>query len=208
MKEYEVTITETLQRTVSVEADSKEAAERMVSDGWNNEDYVLDAEDFIDVDFKTTAEREIVPKEVLNVLLVQPGAYPKPVTIGTKLEDLQKAVGGTIEATYPFDDEVALVVNDEGKINGLPLNRALRTEDGDTYDIVAGDFLVVGLGEENFTSLTPEQMSHFEQMFHQPEVFIKMGRGIMALPMPDDMVKGVEHTAGKAMDARPKAQER
>ena len=39
---------------------------------------------------------------------------------------------------------------------GLPLNRALRDEDGQMYDAVAGDFLVVGLGEEDFASLTPE----------------------------------------------------
>ncbi len=37
---------------------------------------------------------------------------------------------------------------------GLPLNRALRDEDGQMYDAVAGTFLVVGLGEEDFASLT------------------------------------------------------
>lgn len=208
MKEYEVTITETLQRTVSVEAASQEAAERMVKDGWDNEDYVLGSEDFTDVDFKTTGEREMAPKEKLEVLLVQPGAYPKAVTIGAELEDLQKAVGGDIEAVYPFDDDVALVVNGEGKINGLALNRALRTKDGDIYDIVAGDFLVVGLGEEDFSSLSPEQLERYAQMFHHPEVFVKMGRSIMTLPMPDDMVKDGGHSADKAMDSRPKAQER
>ena len=39
---------------------------------------------------------------------------------------------------------------------GLPLNRALRDENGEMYDAIAGDFLVVGLGEEDFASLTPE----------------------------------------------------
>ena len=84
---------------------------------------------------------------------------------------------------------MALVINDEGKIAGLPLNRALRTEDGDIYDIVAGDFLVVGLTEDDFGSLTPEQMEKFERQFHQPETFIRMGKSIMAIPLPDDMVK-------------------
>ena len=26
-------------------------------------------------------------------------------------------------------------------------------------------------------------------MFHQPEMFVKMGRSLMALPVPDDRVK-------------------
>lgn len=190
MKEYDVTITETLQRTVSVEAESQLDAEQKVTDAWDHQDYVLSAEDFVGVDIQMSAERDLPLRNTMNVLLVSPGAYPKAVSIGTELEDMQAAVGGDIEVTYPFEDEVGLVMNEEGKLNGMPLNRALRTEDGDVYDIVAGDFLVVGLTEDDFGSLTPEQMNKFEKLFHQPEMFVKMGRSVMALPLPDDMVKG------------------
>lgn len=89
----------------------------------------------------------------------------------------------------PFNEPVALVMHDEGKLAGKDLNRALRDDDGDIYDIVAGDFLVVGLGEDDFCSLSPELMKQFEEHFHQPETFVRMGRSIMALPLPDDMVK-------------------
>lgn len=126
----------------------------------------------------------------MNVLLVQPESYPKPVTIDSDLESLQAAVGGSIEVTYPFDDPVGLIMNEEGKIEGLPLNRALRDDQGELYDIIAGDFLVVGLTEDDFGSLTPEQMDKFEKLFHQPECFMKMGRSIMALPLPDSLVRG------------------
>ena len=61
------------------------------------------------------------------------------------------------------------VYNDDGKLIGLPLNRALRDENGEMYDAVAGDFLVVGLGEEDFAFLTPEMAQKYEQLFHQPE---------------------------------------
>lgn len=90
---------------------------------------------------------------------------------------------------YPFNEPVALVMHDEGKLVGKDLNRALRDDDGDIYDIIAGDFLVVGLGEDDFCSLSPELMKQFEEHFHQPETFVRMGRSIMALPLPDDMVK-------------------
>ena len=125
----------------------------------------------------------------MNVLLVQPGSYPKAVNIDSGLESLQAAVGGSIEVVYPFDDNVGLIMNKEGKIEGLPLNRALRDEQGELYDIIAGDFLVVGLTEDDFGSLTPEQLEKFEKLFHQPECFMKMGRSIMALPLPDDLVR-------------------
>ena len=64
----------------------------------------------------------------------------------------------SIEAIYPYEDPVALVCNEEGKLEGLPLNRALRDEDGDIYDVVAGTFMVVGLTDDSFGSLTVEQM--------------------------------------------------
>lgn len=69
---------------------------------------------------------------------------------------------------------------------GLPLNRALRDEDGQMYDAVAGTFLVVGLGEEDFASLTPELAQKYEQLFHQPEAFLKLGNRLLVLPVPDE----------------------
>lgn len=138
--------------------------------------------------------------DTMTVLFVEPNKYPEIKEIGTDLESLQQAVGGNIEVTYPFQDNVGLVVNEEGKINGMPLNRAVRDEDGGVTDIVAGSFLVVGLTEDSFGSLTQEQIGKFEQEFHQPEAFVKMGKGIMAIPIPDDVVKEMD----KERDRGPK----
>ena len=196
MKKFDVEITETLQRKVSVEAASQEDAERMVTQAWNNQDYVLDSGDFTGVDFKTVGEHELAETRTMDVLLVQPNAYPKKISVGTELEDLQAMVGGDIEVTYPFEDEVAIILNESGKINGLPLNRAIYTEDGDMQDIYAGDFLVVGLTEDDFGSLTSEQM------------FVRMGRSIMAIPVPDDMVKKMEEKAAKPQEKSKPAPDR
>lgn len=190
MKEYDVKITETLEKDVTVTAASREDAEEAVKKAYYNSEYILDAENFTGVQFATQAERDIEQEQpTMDVLLVKPGMYPQQVKIGCELEDLQAAVGGHIEAVYPFYDPVAIICNDEGKFNGSELNRALRDEDGQMYDIVAGDFLIVGLGDEDFSSLPPELMAKFEQQFHQPEMFVKMGRSIIAMPVPDEMVK-------------------
>ncbi|MGN0314215.1 MAG: DUF3846 domain-containing protein [Fusicatenibacter sp.] len=191
MKEFDITITETLEKNVNVKAASREEAEEAVKKAYYNSEYVLDAENFTGVRFTTQAEREIQQDQTakMDVLLIRPGMYPQQVQIGCELEDLQSAVGGDIEAVYPFADPVAIICNDEGKFNGSELNRCLRDEDGQIYDIVAGDFLITGLTEDNFGSLSPELMQKFEKMFHQPEMFVKMGRSIMTLPIPDDRVK-------------------
>ena len=99
MKKFDVEITETLQRKFSVEAASQEDAERMVTQAWNNQDYVLDSGDFTGVDFKTVGEHELAESRTMDVLLVQPNACPKKISVGTELEDLQAMVGGDIEVT-------------------------------------------------------------------------------------------------------------
>ena len=54
LKEFEVEITETLRRTVTVEAADRDEAEQIVSDNWRNSEYVLDADNFIGVEFEAS----------------------------------------------------------------------------------------------------------------------------------------------------------
>ena len=49
---YEVTITETLQKTVKVNASTSGEAEQIISDDWYNSEHILDAGDFKGVDFE------------------------------------------------------------------------------------------------------------------------------------------------------------
>ena len=51
-RKYKVTITEISKMTVEVEADDQQQAEQMVSDGWHRSEYVLDADNFIGVEFE------------------------------------------------------------------------------------------------------------------------------------------------------------
>ena len=53
MKTYEVTITETLEKTIEVEASCHAEAEDLVRSGWKNGDYILDADAFTGVVFKS-----------------------------------------------------------------------------------------------------------------------------------------------------------
>lgn len=199
MKEFDVTITETLKLTVSVEASSKEEAQQMVSDQWHAGDHILDADNFVEVEFESNDGREISaerePDNTIEVLMVEPGQYPRMKRIGADLRSLQKAVDGDIQAVYPYDDAVALICNDEGKVMGLPLNRALRDEKGEIYDIVAGKFFICSLGEEDFASLPKELQKKYEDKFRQPEAFLKMGSKIMAIPTEPAKAAGKGKTA-------------
>jgi hypothetical protein len=126
----------------------------------------------------------------MKVLMVEPGKVPHETEIESGLKSLQSAVGGDIQAVYPYEDPVALICNEDGKYMGLPLNRALRDEDGNIYDIVAGNFLVVGLGEESFADLSPELMGKFTEQFKHPEEFVRIAGKILAVKQPIPEEKG------------------
>lgn len=66
--------------------------------------------------------------KTIEVLLVQPEKAPQLIRIEDSLAAMQRVVGGDIEEYMPFSDEVALICNEEGKVNGLPLNRAIYAE--------------------------------------------------------------------------------
>lgn len=117
----------------------------------------------------------------MRILVVDPGKKPEVQEIDGTLSAMQELVGGSIQAVYPFEDTVALVANEEGKLMGLPMNRALRDESGKIYDIVCGTFFLCGLDEENFISLTDAQVEKFSKLYAVPDAFIKVADGLLVL---------------------------
>ena len=53
----------------------------------------------------------------IKVLRIKAHCYPEIVRIPLGLDSLQKEVGGPIQAVYPWDDPVALICNEEGKLD-------------------------------------------------------------------------------------------
>ena len=123
----------------------------------------------------------------MKVLLIEPGKRPRRVELEDSLDAKQKAVGGLIQAVYPFEDPVGLICNNKGKYLGLPLNRALyHPETGECYDVIAGTFLVCGLVEEDFDSLTDDLMQKYEERFRIPETFLRTKAGLLILPVMEE----------------------
>jgi len=111
----------------------------------------------------------------MKILVVEPLKEPYIKEIDGTLESMQEIVGGLIQAIYPFDHpEIALICNDEGKLMGLPLNRALFDKDGNIVDIIAGTFFLCSApaDNENFEGLTDEQIKQYKKRFEALEVYI------------------------------------
>lgn len=121
----------------------------------------------------------------MKILLIAPMEPPAPREIDGSLAAMQRLVGGPVQAVYPFEEPVALICHDEGKLLGLPLNRALyHPETGELYDVIAGTFFLCGAPpeEDHFTSLTNRQIVIFSKRFAQPEQFLNVAGQLVVLP--------------------------
>lgn len=111
----------------------------------------------------------------MRILVVEPQKAPYISEIDGSLESMQKVVGGYIQSIYPFDDgELALICNEEGKLEQLPLNRALFFENGEIYDIISGTFFLCSApcDSESFASLDDEKLSVAMERFRRIEYYL------------------------------------
>ena len=120
----------------------------------------------------------------IDVLLVQPMKAPRMVTIDDSLESMQRIVGGRIEEYMPFEDDVALVCNEEGKMNRMQLNRGIFDEQGNLQDIIAGDFFIAyaPIESEKFLSLPEDLTNKYAKKFERAEQFVMMDGAIKVIP--------------------------
>ena len=58
LQTFKVAITERLQKAVIVDAGNLDEAEQIISNNWRNSEYVLGAEDFVDVEFEAVQADE------------------------------------------------------------------------------------------------------------------------------------------------------
>ena len=120
----------------------------------------------------------------MQVIVVEPKKKPMVQDISSDLESMQKIVSGSIEAIYPFEEPVALICNEEGKLLNLPLNRALRDDEGNVYDIISGTFFLCATPPDSnrFAGLTDQQVKTFMERFAMPEMFLDVGGDLFVLP--------------------------
>lgn len=141
--------------------------------------YFCDSVGFQKVEFDTSRVPE--KEDTIRVVLLEPGKLAKVADIDSSLEGLQKTVDGWIEAVYPFEEEVCIVCNEEGKINRMPLNRAIRCE-GQITDVIAGPCFICSCDKASFGSLSEEQQKKYLKMFKYPEHIMKVNNQIVAFP--------------------------
>lgn len=86
----------------------------------------------------------------IRVLVKEPGKEAELREMPYTLKALQSAVGGYIK-TVTFAEDCTLVVNEEGKLKGLPMNFRIFG------DVIAGTAVLAGVNGEEFCSLTDKQ---------------------------------------------------
>ena len=123
----------------------------------------------------------------MQVIMLEPDKAAYLKEIGNDLASMQEEVEGYIEIIYPFEDQyVGLVCNEEGKLNGLPLNRAILDKDGEIIDVIAGKAFICDCSEDELQSLNPELMKKYLDKFYHPQFFVNFNGKIVRFPVPQE----------------------
>lgn len=186
MKKFEVTITETLKKTVEVEAETQEEAEQIVTDEWYKGDHILDADNFTEVVFEA---KENEPERI-KVVLLEPGKVARATEIDASLKGMQNIVGGNIDVVSLSG--ALLIHNREGKERNLPFNRGLCDETGKVRDVIAGTCFICDSREDEFIGLTENQTEEYLKRFKHPERFYRTGDGKTKVPYNPNKNKDYE----------------
>lgn len=124
--------------------------------------FFCDSTGYKTIDFDTSKCAEM---NGLKCLYITP--HHTPIELNLEVNEykvLRDAVMGTIEITRPFDDDIAIVGNDEAKLINMEGNRRVGT------GIYAGPMLIVGdNGSEDFVALSQEQADRYMERFAEPE---------------------------------------
>ena len=113
----------------------------------------------------------------MRVILCKPGEKAETIEMEDSLKAMQEMVGGRKEEYMPWEEVVAIICNEEGKMMGLPLNRGIKDEKGHLQDIIAGDFFIcyAPIESEKFLSMPPELEEKYLKKFEMPEMFFRDG---------------------------------
>lgn len=110
------------------------------------------------------------PMTGLRTVYVRPGCRPVETCVWEKLKFLQDAVSdhgedSLIEISYPFNEDVIIVGNEEAKLHGMKGNRRIA---GGIY---AGPLFLLRNSEdgENFAGLTDDDVVKYMRLFAEPE---------------------------------------
>ena len=112
--------------------------------------------------------------------MFEPGKKAYEKEIGTELEDYYSELNcQCVQAIYPYEDLVAIVCDDEGKLNSSEPNRTICDDKGNIVDIIFGSFFICDCSTTEFASLPEDMIQKYKEKFLLPERFCKIGNAIV-----------------------------
>ncbi len=103
-------------------------------------------------------------ENLIKVLLVEPFDKPKMITIENNYQAISEIICGDVDEYMPFEDDVALLCNADGKSSAS--HTVTDTETGKT-ELIYGSFILVGASEfdTEYHSLDDDLIDKYMDLF-------------------------------------------
>lgn len=133
--------------------------------------------------------------KIIKGVMCEPYKLAREIEVNADYNSLCKEIGGNVAVFELISDKVVILYDDEGKMNGSDLCRAIYQEDKLTdfkptpkhrlIDIIANKFIVCGMNEGDFVSLTDKQIKQYMNLYKYPEVFDPDELGVNIMRIKD-----------------------
>ena len=109
--------------------------------------------------------------EKIKAVVVEAGKPARIEEVENSLQGYYKTIGcKIIEVAYPFDSDICVILDEEGKLDGAPMNRIIKDGDGNLADVYYGTMVIVGYTEKGeWRGLTDEEAEEFRKLYEEPD---------------------------------------
>jgi Domain of unknown function (DUF3846) len=136
---------------------------------YNNDELLQLAKDY--VEFAEQSAKENPTSDQIQVVIIEPSKKPYKKTIANELSAFNDIVDGYIENVFigeKKNKKFGIVVNEEGKLRELPVNRIIVG-----YDVLVGSMFITAYNYEgDNVSLTDAEADRFIRLFTPVEVYL------------------------------------
>ena len=118
--------------------------------------------------------------DIIRILVTEPGKPPVARFVRNDMDVMNEIVGGNIREVDPFSVPAALLYNGKGDEQRLPRNFPLKNGNGEPYELIRGTFLVAGVRDGHYDSLTDTQIYILRELIRLYRFPVKSARsGVM-----------------------------
>ena len=134
-------------------------------------------------------------ENLIKVLLVEPFNKPKIITIENNYQAISEIICGDADEYMPFEDDVALLCNADGKRLSLSASHTVTAAETGKTELIYGSFILVGTSEfdTEYHSLDDNLIDKYMDLFENERFNYSQFVKLIRIKLPNELKGTYSH---------------